>query len=159
VTLHYQGKPLQAFEGDTVAAALYAAGFRDVASSFKYHRPRGVFDLGVHATEPLMEVDGRPNARIARIRVREGMRVEPQKKSGVDFFKLADKASGALEVGFYYKSKALIKSKIAWNKGREMMRTAPGNLGEIKPLEKNLNLKRSTPPRRSLLWEEGFNNP
>ena len=136
VTLHYQGKPLQAFEGDTVAAALYAAGFRDVASSFKYHRPRGVFDLGVHATEPLMEVDGRPNARIARIRVREGMRVAPQKKSGVDFFKLADKASGALEVGFYYKSKALIKSKIAWNKGREMMRTAPGNLGEIKPLEK-----------------------
>jgi NADPH-dependent 2,4-dienoyl-CoA reductase/sulfur reductase-like enzyme len=63
-----------------------------------------------------------------------GMRVEPQKKSGVDLFKLADKASGALEVGFYYKSKTLIKSKVAWNKSRELMRTAPGNLGEIKPL-------------------------
>jgi sarcosine oxidase, subunit alpha len=134
ITIYYKGQPVPAFAGDTVATALCAAGLRDLASSFKYHRPRGVFDLGVHATEPLMEVDGRPNARIARIQVREGMRVEPQKKSGVDLFKLADKASGALEVGFYYKSKALIKSKVAWSKGREMMRTAPGNLGEIKPL-------------------------
>jgi sarcosine oxidase, subunit alpha len=134
VTIHYQGRPLQAFEGDTVATALYAAGMKDLASSFKYHRPRGIFDLGVHATEPMMEVDGRPNARIARIQVRHGMRVAPQKKPGIDLFKLADKASGALEVGFYYKSKTLIKSKAAWNKGREMMRTAPGNLGEIKPL-------------------------
>ena len=135
VTIYYQDQPVKAFEGDTVASALYAAGIRDLASSFKYHRPRGIFDLGVHATEPLMEVDGRPNSRIARVQVRDGMRIEPQKKSGVDFFKLADKASGVLEVGFYYKSKTLIRSKVAWNKGREMMRTAPGNLGEIKPLK------------------------
>jgi len=134
VTLYYHGQAIQCFEGDTVATALYAAGFRDLASSFKYHRPRGIFDLGVHATEPLMEVDGRLNSRIARIQVRDGMRVEPQKASGVDLFKLADKTSGALEVGFYYKSKMLIKSKVAWNKGREMMRNAPGNLGEIRPL-------------------------
>jgi sarcosine oxidase subunit alpha len=117
-----------------VATALYAAGIRDLASSFKYHRSRGIFDLGLHATEPLMDVDGRPNTRIARTQVRDGMRVEPQKKLGVDLFKFSDKASGALDVGFYYKSKLLIKSKVAWNKGRELMRNAPGNLGEIKPL-------------------------
>lgn len=134
ITLYYSGQAIQCFEGDTVATALYAAGLRDLASSFKYHRPRGIFDLGLHATEPLMEVDGKPNSRIARILVRDGMRAEPQKKSGVDLYKLADKAAGALEVGFYYKSKTLIKSKTAWNKGREMMRTAPGNLGEIKHL-------------------------
>jgi sarcosine oxidase subunit alpha len=134
VTIYYHGEAIQCFEGDTVASALYAAGFRELASSFKYHRPRGIFDLGVHATEPLMEVDGRTNSRIARIQVRDGMRVEPQKKSGVDLFKLADKASGVLEVGFYYKSKTLIKSKAAWNRGREIMRKAPGNLGEIRPL-------------------------
>jgi sarcosine oxidase subunit alpha len=134
VTIYYHGKAVRAFEGDTVATALYASGFRDLASSFKYHRPRGVFDLGVHATEPLMEVDGRPNSRIARIQVREGMRVEPQRKIGVDLFKLADKAGDMFEVGFYYKSKPLIRSSTVWNKAREFMRTAPGNLGEIKPL-------------------------
>ncbi len=135
VTIYYSGQAVEAFAGDTVATALHAAGIRVMASSFKYHRPRGIMDLGVQAADPAMEVDGRFNTRIARTLVADGMKVEPQFKRGVDLLKLADKASGAMQVGFYYKNASLYKSKTAWNKAREMMRNAPGNLGGIKPLK------------------------
>jgi len=131
----YAGKPIKAYRGDTVATALYADGVRVMATSFKYHRPRGLMELGVHATYPMMTVDGRYNTRIARTPVAEGMVVEPQFKKRFDVYKLADKASSVMQVGFYYKNTALYKSKKAWNKAREVMRSAPGNLAEIKPLK------------------------
>jgi sarcosine oxidase subunit alpha len=134
LTFSFAGKEIKAYHGDTVATALYAAGVRVMAASFKYHRPRGLMELGVHATDPMMTVDGRYNTRIARTLAVAGMVVEPQFKKGFDIYRLADKASSAMQVGFYYKSPALYKSKKAWNKAREMMRSAPGNLGEIKPL-------------------------
>ena len=135
ITFEYRGKPVAAYEGDTIASALYADGLREMASSFKYHRPRGIYELGVHAAEPTMTVDGRYNTRISRLLAADGMRVEPQFKTGMDLLKLADKASGALQVGFYYKSKTFTKSRKAWDKAREMMRTAPGNLGAVTPLK------------------------
>jgi sarcosine oxidase subunit alpha len=92
-------------------------------------------ELDVHAADPMMTVDGRYNTRIARTQVVDGMVVEPQFKRGFDIYRLADKASSAMQVGFYYKNPALYKSKKVWNKAREMMRRAPGNLGEIKPLK------------------------
>ncbi|MEW5909515.1 MAG: 2Fe-2S iron-sulfur cluster-binding protein [Thermodesulfobacteriota bacterium] len=128
----YEGREIPAFSGDTIAGALYASGIRIMSTSFKYHRPRGLFDMGVHASEPFMEVDGRLNTRIARTPVIRGMEVKRQGSSRIDLFKLADKASGAMEVGFYYKS--FYKSKALWNKSLELMRKAPGNLGEVKPL-------------------------
>ena len=41
VTFSFAGREITAYEGDTVAAALYAAGVRIFSRSFKYHRPRG----------------------------------------------------------------------------------------------------------------------
>ncbi|MEW6265634.1 MAG: 2Fe-2S iron-sulfur cluster-binding protein [Thermodesulfobacteriota bacterium] len=134
VNFQFGDRTIQALTGDTVATALFAAGVRVMAGSFKYHRPRGLMELGVHAAEPLMAVDGRYNTRIARVPVAEGMKVQSQLKTGLDIFKLADKAAGAMQVGFYYKNSSFYKSKTVWNKAREMMRSAPGNLGEIKPL-------------------------
>ncbi len=135
LTIYYMGNPVKAYVGDTVATALHAAGIKQMATSFKYHRPRGIMELGVHATDPLMEVDGRFNTRVARTPVVEGMRVEPQFKKGIDIFKLADKASKALQVGFYYKNPLFYKSEKTWDKARKMMRTAPGNLPSITPLK------------------------
>ena len=134
VTFRFNGKALSALTGDSVATALHANGVRVMATSFKYHRPRGLMELGVHAADPMMTVDGRPNTRIARTPVRDGMTVEGQFKTGLDVYKLADMASSAMQVGFYYKNPAFYKSRPVWNKARDMMRTAPGNLGEIKPL-------------------------
>ena len=38
----FDGKPVEAFEGDTIGSALYAAGRRTFSRSFKYHRRRGL---------------------------------------------------------------------------------------------------------------------
>ena len=133
VTITYRQKAIQAFEGDTVASALHAAGIKVMARSFKYHRPRGIMDLGAHATEPTMEVDGRPNTRIARSVVRNGMHVEPEGRLENDIFSLADSFSWAMPPGFYYKS--FYKSEWVWKKVMKVIRKAPGILGEVKPLK------------------------
>ena len=41
VTLHFNGRDIPAHPGETVGAALFAAGIRTFSRSFKYHRPRG----------------------------------------------------------------------------------------------------------------------
>ena len=42
----FDGRPIDAFRGDTVAAALLANGVSLVGRSFKYHRPRGIVSAG-----------------------------------------------------------------------------------------------------------------
>ena len=42
VRFTFQGKSIEAFEGDTIGSALYASGQRVFSRSFKYHRPRGL---------------------------------------------------------------------------------------------------------------------
>ncbi|MGH2881217.1 MAG: (2Fe-2S)-binding protein, partial [Solirubrobacteraceae bacterium] len=38
----FDGKSVEAFEGDTIGSALFAAGRRTFSRSFKYHRRRGL---------------------------------------------------------------------------------------------------------------------
>lgn len=142
VTIHFQGKAIEAFEGDTVATALHAAGIRVMNRSFKYHRPRGIMDMGVHAAEPAMNVDGRTNERICRTPVRNGMRIEPESRLKGDFYAVSDHLSWAMPTGFYYKT--LYKPKWVWKKIIPAIRKAPGNLGEIRPLEKMQRFDRVT---------------
>ncbi len=42
----FDGRPIHAFGGDTVASALLANGVTLVGRSFKYHRPRGIVSAG-----------------------------------------------------------------------------------------------------------------
>jgi sarcosine oxidase subunit alpha len=76
VTIYWEGRPIAAREGDSVAAALHAAGIRVIGRSRKLHRPMGAgggFVLGLQA-----EVDGIANQRLDRIRVRAGLSVRAQ---------------------------------------------------------------------------------
>nr|WP_231565091.1 2Fe-2S iron-sulfur cluster-binding protein [Sphingomonas sp. Ant H11] len=45
----FDGVPLRARTGDTLAAELLANGIGLVARSFKYHRPRGILSAGVRS--------------------------------------------------------------------------------------------------------------
>ena len=38
----FDGKPVEAYQGDTIGSALFAAGRRTFSRSFKYHRRRGL---------------------------------------------------------------------------------------------------------------------
>ena len=42
ISFDFEGRPVSAFEGDTIGSALAAAGVTITSRSFKYHRARGL---------------------------------------------------------------------------------------------------------------------
>ncbi|MBI4562103.1 MAG: (2Fe-2S)-binding protein, partial [Candidatus Rokubacteria bacterium] len=107
LTFTFEGRLIQAYEGETVAAALYAAGVRIFSRSFKYHRPRGLLCVAGRCPNCLMEVDGIPNVRTCMEPARQGMRVRGQHawpSLEHDLFACFDKLDRVLPVGFYYKT-------------------------------------------------------
>ena len=78
----FNGKPVQAHPGETIAAALLAAEVRQFRSTAKSGLPRGLYcGMGV-CWECLVMVDGQPSARACMTEARPGMRVETQQGVG-----------------------------------------------------------------------------
>lgn len=73
---HWNGATVEARVGDTVAAALYAAGRRYLGPSRKFHEPRGL--SGSFVGGHLGVVDGVPHVRLDRTPVRDAMDVRMQ---------------------------------------------------------------------------------
>lgn len=82
LTFFYHGLPLQALEGDTIAAALTANGIRVFRRTAKHHSPRGLFCAIGQCTDCVMVVNGCPNIRTCITAVEEGMQVESQNGLG-----------------------------------------------------------------------------
>lgn len=82
LTFYYNGQKIEAFEGETIAAALHAAGIRELKKSLHHERPRGFFCAIGNCSSCLMIVDGEPNVKTCVTEVEEGMRVEEQKGKG-----------------------------------------------------------------------------
>ena len=78
ITFYYNGQPLEAKEGDTIAAALTANGIRVFRETQKRHEPRGLFCAIGNCTDCVMVVDGKPNVRTCVTLVKPEMRVETQ---------------------------------------------------------------------------------
>jgi len=78
VQIDFEGKPLTAFAGETVAIGLLAGGVRIFSRSIKFHRPRSVFCLSGDCGSCLMRIDGQPNQRACRTLVHDGLRCERQ---------------------------------------------------------------------------------
>jgi predicted molibdopterin-dependent oxidoreductase YjgC len=78
----FDGREVLAYEGETVAAALLAAGQRVLRLTGRRGEPRGLFcGMGV-CFDCLVQVDGRPNVRACQTPAAEGLRVETQRGSG-----------------------------------------------------------------------------
>jgi predicted molibdopterin-dependent oxidoreductase YjgC len=81
----FNGQAIEAFEGETVAAALLAAGRTMLRRTPRYGMPRGLF-CGMGACfDCVMSIDGRSNQRACLTPVIDGMRVEillPEKSRG-----------------------------------------------------------------------------
>jgi sarcosine oxidase subunit alpha len=106
VTFTFDDQPVTARAGQSIAAALYAAGVRIFTRSFKYHRPRGLFCVAGDCPNCLMQVDGRPNVRTCVEPVREGQVVRHQNawpSLDFDVLRVFDRVDRLLPVGFYYK--------------------------------------------------------
>lgn len=82
VEILVDGRPVQAFAGESVAAALLAAGRRALRTTARRGEPRGLYcNIGV-CFDCVMAIDGRPNVRTCQTPVRDGMRVESQQGEG-----------------------------------------------------------------------------
>ena len=131
LTFDFDGKTIEAFEGDTVASALYAAGVRVFSRSFKYHRPRGLLCVSGNCPNCLMDVDNIPNVRTCTKRVRQGMKVRHQNawpSPDHDLLSILDRLDFLMPVGFYYKS--LIRPRFAWRLAEPVIRRLAG-LGKV----------------------------
>ena len=107
----FDGRAYEGREGDTIAAALLAAGVRIVGRSFKYHRPRGIWGAGPEEPNALVDVtlDGRttPNLRATTEPLVEGMAlraVNAHPSAAADRNRVFDRFSAFIPAGFYYKT-------------------------------------------------------
>lgn len=82
VTLTVDGKEITAFEGDMIAAALWANGMKTMRYTKKDGNPRGIYCGIGRCTDCVMIVDGVPNVRTCKTPVKDGMVVEAQKGLG-----------------------------------------------------------------------------
>ena len=131
IEFEFNGRPVHAYEGDTVGSALYASGVRIFSRSFKYHRVRGMLCVSGNCPNCLMTVDGVPNVRACVQRVEQGMKVKGQNAwPGLerDLFSVIDRFRWALPVGFYYKG--LYRPRALWNLSASLIRRFAG-LGSV----------------------------
>jgi sarcosine oxidase, subunit alpha len=93
VTIHFDGEPIAAEQGEPAAVALLAAGHLAIARSPKFHRPRGPWCLRAACDGCLARVDDVPNVMTCRVPAVEGMRIETQNVVGTgqtDLLRAAD---------------------------------------------------------------------
>ncbi|MCA3229941.1 MAG: (2Fe-2S)-binding protein, partial [Burkholderiales bacterium] len=107
----FGGRDIPACAGDTVAAALLAAGIRVVARSVKLHRPRGVFSCGVEEPSALLDVGvgaaRTPNTRATDIDAAPGLSAvtgNAWPSLRLDLAAVNDRLASLLPAGFYYKT-------------------------------------------------------
>ncbi|MGX9966307.1 sarcosine oxidase subunit alpha family protein [Roseomonas sp. F4] len=107
----FDGRAFTGHPGDTLASALLANGVRLVGRSFKYHRPRGVWGLGVEEPNALVELRSaarqEPNTRATTAELFEGLVANSQNRwpsLRFDLRAMNGLFGPLLSAGFYYKT-------------------------------------------------------
>lgn len=140
ISFSFDGKQMHGFAGDTLASALIANGQLLVARSFKYHRPRGVYALGVDEPNAMVTLNtgGRsdPNTQATVVDLFEGLTARSQNawpSLDMDFMSINDKFSRFLSAGFYYKT-FMGPTRKSWMLYEHFIRKAAG-MGEATTLD------------------------
>jgi sarcosine oxidase subunit alpha len=132
IAFEFDGRPVEAFEGDTIGSALFAAGQRTFSRSFKYHRRRGLLCCAGQCPNCLVAVNGAPGVRACTEPAREGMRVEHMNATptlDLDLMAVTDRVGSRLTPpGFYYKT--FIRPRRLWPLYEKALRNAAG-LGRL----------------------------
>ena len=79
IVFYLDGQPIEAYEGESVAIALYAIGIDVFSWSPRLSRPRGLYCMIGKCSSCFMKVNGIPNTKTCRLPVREGLKVIRQK--------------------------------------------------------------------------------
>ncbi len=110
IKITFDGKPYEAFEGDTIASALLRNNIKLIARSFKYHRPRGIYTCGIEEPNALVQIlneHNEPNTRATIKRAYDGMKISSQNRwpsLSFDIGYLNNILSPIFSTGFYYKT-------------------------------------------------------
>jgi len=78
LTLTFDGQPITALEGDSVAAAVLSSGLTATRTTVVAGAPRAPYCMMGVCFECLMEIDGVPNRQACLVPVRDGMVVRRQ---------------------------------------------------------------------------------
>ena len=78
VSFTFDGRMIEGYEGEPIAAALKAAGVMVHRYTARQHKPRGIFCAIGRCTVCVMVVDGKPNIRTCVTPLKEGMVVQTQ---------------------------------------------------------------------------------
>lgn len=78
VTIYFEGKAIEAKEGEPIAVALAAAGIKALRTTTHTHEPRGIYCAQGRCNDCMMIVNGKPDVRTCITPVEEGMTVEMQ---------------------------------------------------------------------------------
>ena len=126
-SLRFEGRRVDARDGDTVAAALFRHGVRTFNRSLKSHRRRGLYCGTGDCANCLVTVDGLPGERACVTEARDGMRVERETGwpgTERDALAITDHLHWAMPVGFYYKM--FVRPRWVWGLAEKVIRRATG---------------------------------
>ena len=82
VKINFEGQDIECFKGESIVAALGAAGVYVLRENIKTARPQGLFCAIGKCSSCFMEVNGIPNVRTCIVPVEEGMVIRRQKGRG-----------------------------------------------------------------------------
>lgn len=140
----FDGSECEAYENETVGAALVAAGVKTISRSTKYHRPRGFLCFTGRCPNCMAEVNGIPNVRVCREKVSPDMIVRAQNvfpSLRIDLYSVLDRLDFAFPVGFQYKR--FIRPRYLWPFVERRIRSVAG----IGRLPMQLQVKREKSPK------------
>ncbi len=133
ISFTFDGKRIEAYEGDTIGSALYAAGQRTFSRSFKYHRRRGLMCVAGQCPNCICAVDGAPGARACTEPVTDGItvtHVNALPSLEFDVMRATDLVGGPFTPpGFYYKT--FMRPRKLWPLYEKILRNAAG-LGKLR---------------------------
>ncbi|HET8784814.1 MAG TPA: 2Fe-2S iron-sulfur cluster-binding protein [Candidatus Limnocylindrales bacterium] len=105
VRISFDGRTIDAVEGEPLAVALLAAGRPILSRSFRFHRPRGLMCDTGQCGWCECEVDGRPSVRSCQVPVRDGLVARSEHawpSADRDLFGLLDAGSRLIPPTFYH---------------------------------------------------------
>ncbi len=128
----FDGRSLQGYRGETVAATLLAHGIHLVGRSFKYHRPRGILAAGIEEPNALLTVgrgaEQEPNIAATVLELHDGLVTRTQNawpSVGFDLMAVNSLLSPLFVAGFYYKT-FMGPTRRAWMFYEHFIRRAAG---------------------------------
>ncbi|HVU14027.1 MAG TPA: 2Fe-2S iron-sulfur cluster-binding protein, partial [Phototrophicaceae bacterium] len=111
----FDGRQYSAFEGDTIASALTAAGAATFTRSLKYHRRRGLLCAAGNCPNCLVQIGDEPDVRACCTPVQDGMTVKAQNAApslDFDVLNVTEALDRFLPAGYAYK--AFMRPRSLW---------------------------------------------